>query len=318
MRGKKIDYETAFAKIEEAIASGNYLTNPAGFIVSGATLKQLGFSNNRYLVKHVRETARKNGLYTSRTGTIPEFFEHRVSSMPFDDKTTAMGWENIQQPAVYAIVCSATGRMYIGSSKRPDLRRAVHLYWLKNFYKWGISNVFFGSLKVAEDVIKHTHEAFYMTIIKSMPGATTLQLQEEEDKIIAKHDPEILYNLIHERKKLPMWIRFAQYDETLSKLKGELEDAEYYQAQYRNKWKELQKTWFEHVDAKPTDKVLKEQWKEKREQLIDEKREVRALIRKYDRAIPRLNKVINREHARARNEYSQKTDFNYVKDLICA
>ncbi len=314
----RIDYDNAFAVIDEALDTENLIKNESGYIVSGKTLIHLGFNTNRNLVRYLRESARKRGLYTARSGAIPEFFQHRVSSMPFDESTTALGWETIQQPAVYAIVCNETGRMYIGSSKRPDLRRAVHLYWLKNFYKWGISNVFFGSLKVAEDVITYGHEAFYMKIIKSMPDASTFELQHEEDKIIAQHDPAILYNMMNERKKLPVWLRFAEYDETLSKLKGQLEDAEYYQFHLRKKWKEVQNAWFTHMEVRPKDIEMKKEWQERRLQIMQQKREIRNQIRHYDKLIPRLNKIIDKEHQRAKNEYSQKSDFSYIKDLLCA
>jgi D-Tyr-tRNAtyr deacylase len=99
----------------------------------------------------------------------------------------------MKTPAVYAIVCGPTGKKYIGSSRTPWLRRAVHLYWLKNYWRWGCSNVFFGSLAIKHDVEQYGVEAFYMEIIKSCPGATNEELKEIEAKILIKSEDE-LYN----------------------------------------------------------------------------------------------------------------------------
>lgn len=118
----------------------------------------------------------------------------QITSMPLGPRAIKLGWELCKQPAIYEIVCLPTGRRYIGSSSRPDLRRAVHLYWLKNYWKYGCSNIFFGSLALKADVEKYGPNSFTMDIIKSIPGATRNILNKEERKILETLDKSQLYN----------------------------------------------------------------------------------------------------------------------------
>ena len=117
-----------------------------------------------------------------------------LKSMKLGESVITVGWTATKSPCVYAIVCKGSGRMYIGSSKQPDRRRAVHHYWLKRYWEYGTSNVYFGSKKVAEDVEKYGVDNFQLEILKSMPDSTDSELRAAEDEIIESYPREILYN----------------------------------------------------------------------------------------------------------------------------
>lgn len=170
------------------IASKNLIKDPFGKIRYNITLETAGLENSPYN----RELLKK--IVTAKTGVEQHNSTRSITSMKFGPKATKLGWDLIQQPAVYAIVNAHTGRKYIGSSTRPDLRRAVHLYWLKNYYRWGCSNIFFGCRDLAEDVEEFGVDSFHMEILKSMPGADNHELAVEENKILAKQKDETLYN----------------------------------------------------------------------------------------------------------------------------
>lgn len=183
-------------KISDALDSGNYVMG-VEHINQTRTAKLVGFQLKHPPFRQIlREECDKRGITYIRTSIKHGQANLFSTSMPFDDKTNKMGWAIIKQPAIYAVVCKATGRMYIGSSMRPDRRRHTHYYWLKNWHTWGSSNVFYGSISLAKDVVEHGRKNFYMTIIKSMPGATREQLDEEEAKAIEKIPREMLYNVM--------------------------------------------------------------------------------------------------------------------------
>lgn len=115
----------------------------------------------------------------------------------FGTKTSVkFKWEDCKKPAVYSIVCTGSQRRYIGSSVRPDLRRAVHSYWLLNPTKWGNSNVFFGIPSFIKDINKYGYESFQMEIIKTFDPDNFSQeeLLNAEKEEIEKADPSFLYN----------------------------------------------------------------------------------------------------------------------------
>lgn len=121
--------------------------------------------------------------------------EGNIASMRISEKSLKKGWEKvIQHPAIYSITCLGSGKSYIGSSMRPDLRRAVHLYWLKNYWKWGTSNIFFGNTAIARDVDKYGAESFQLDIIKSYPNATSEELKKHELAYLQKHGIAKFYN----------------------------------------------------------------------------------------------------------------------------
>lgn len=120
------------------------------------------------------------------------------SSMPMGPNAIRLGWQKIKEPAVYAITNSITGRKYIGSSARPDLRRAVHLYWLKNYFRYGVSNIFFGNIAISHDVRKYGVESFYMEILKSCTGMSKLELLKEESKFIKQYKDDIYNSVSHD------------------------------------------------------------------------------------------------------------------------
>ncbi len=143
-------------------------------------------------------------------------FDPTVTISP---KSIMNGWKYIQTPSVYAIINRKTNRMYIGSSKRPDLRRAVHHYWLKNYWKFGCSNVYFGNLTLKNDVEKYGVDSFYMEILKSMPDSTPEELKAEEERILSTYQPKQLYNkAFFERYSQKVTVAFYELDKEYRKL----------------------------------------------------------------------------------------------------
>ena len=171
----------------------NLKKDSGGRLLLMKALKSVGLENNvvnRYRLKKMTGWREVRG--TSKTFYFNNGTNH--TSMPLGPNAMAMGWKNVQHPSVYAIINSRTGRAYIGSSTRPDLRRAVHLYWLKNYWKWGCSNIFFGLKAIANDVIEFGVDSFYMDILKSCPGASNKELRDEERAIAKSVDSSLIYN----------------------------------------------------------------------------------------------------------------------------
>lgn len=117
-----------------------------------------------------------------------------IASMPFGPKALALGWQAMKDPGVYAVVCKYTGNAYIGSSLTPWLRRAVHLYWLKNYWRFGSSNIFFGNLKLAKDIKDHGVDSFYFEIVEHMPNASADEIRAAEKNFLRTHGLEKCYN----------------------------------------------------------------------------------------------------------------------------
>lgn len=155
---------------------------------------------------NMRQTFRKYGINKSVGNTalfremIPKEIKNlklggqAISSMPFGPKALALGWQALKEPCVYAVVCKYTGNAYIGSSLTPWLRRAVHLYWLKNYYRYGASNIFFGSKKIAKDIQHHGVESFYFEVVQHMPGATSKEIRAAETAFLKLHGLSKCYN----------------------------------------------------------------------------------------------------------------------------
>lgn len=103
--------------------------------------------------------------------------------------------KNNSVPAIYELVCSGSGKKYIGSSLRPDLRHLVHKFWLNNWFKFGSSNIFFGHDVFIQDIEKYGVGSFQFNIISSHPEITSLELKKLEAEYISGFDKEDLYNI---------------------------------------------------------------------------------------------------------------------------
>ena len=210
---------------------GGIYSSKGACLVMYKTLKDIGLSDkNRYYRAVLLEQAQRLKITTS--SPYDKGFVSRVNrpeSMPLGPKTKELGWELTQQSAVYEIVCSGSGNRYIGSSTRPDLRRANHYYWVKQPWKYGISNVYFGNKKLWRDVQKYGYESFYCEIIHSRPGWTNEQLEVLEQEVIDKADKRKLYNTRLENKNQPRYEKFAALDPTLKKMVKEYNSTKPYE-----------------------------------------------------------------------------------------
>lgn len=208
----------------------------------------------------------------------------KTSSMQLGKRARKLGWEYVQQPAVYEIVCSGSGRSYIGSSTRPDLRRAVHLYWLKNYWKFHSSNVFFGNLAVAEDVKTYGVDSFYMDIVISAPGASSAELLKLEKDYLAKKARRKTYNRImkeEDEKLLHHFDSFCHLDEDIKVLYDE-----YIRLQAIFRFESLHRKESVNLIAREREKLIKERSKRKiggelYVQKVKELNMVREARRKY-------------------------------------
>lgn len=176
-------------------------------VSAGLTLEKMEVPVNPYTVNELKRVGEAKGFacrWSWKTETEHvlaidrELERHPIvkgsQGMPISEEP----WERVQTPAVYAIVCRPTGRMYIGQSKTPWLRRSVHLYWLKNFWRSDAPNVFFGNLKVRDDVMEFGPECFELVILRSMPDATTGELIAAETEERQSYPSDQLYNPIVE------------------------------------------------------------------------------------------------------------------------
>lgn len=155
-----------------------------------------------------------------------------INGMRLGDKTVAMSNADKDKPAVYAVVCEGSGKMYIGSSRKPLLRRSVHLYWLKNPDEEGTSNIIKGNLEIQADLKKYGWESFYFEILEVVESGLRADLQAIEREMMELHRDK-LYNLYradmkmrryHMRKDNP---RFFKYDERLREIREQIHNLVY-------------------------------------------------------------------------------------------
>jgi group I intron endonuclease len=160
--------------------------NRFGNVNLSHTLKKHGFSpTNSTVAGIVRAKALELGFKIHAE-------KSKIHGMPFVGGT----FNELYMPAVYGIVNRVTGRMYIGSSIRPDLRRATHLYWLNNVKTHGASNIFFGCKQLRKDLERHGVSSFYIQILEKFPiGTTSEELREAEDRHIKALPENMLYNM---------------------------------------------------------------------------------------------------------------------------
>ena len=116
-------------------------------------------------------------------------------SLPFGEKTLALGNAQLNKPAIYAVTCKTSGRMYIGRSKSPDKRRAVHYYWLQQPEKEGTSNVYFNNEVLLGDVTNFGVDDFYMEFLFVFDEDVTVnEMRQKEFEIQSQFDRKWLYN----------------------------------------------------------------------------------------------------------------------------
>lgn len=167
--------------IQEAFRNNNLVYDDYGKVRIGASLTKIGVKGTRTSHGWFKHIACIFGVETAgwfRTQIAGD----RSMGMRYGPKTSSMPAEDIQQPAVYEIICEPNGKRYIGASKRPDLRRAVHLYWLRHIEVPGTSNIFGKNAEIVDDVAEYGPDAFYMELIEQLPGATRQQLREAEEQ----------------------------------------------------------------------------------------------------------------------------------------
>lgn len=122
-------------------------------------------------------------------------YRNRGSGLRVGPKVAAMSWEDFKQPWVYELVCEPTGRRYIGAANRPDLRRAVHFYWLGNIDKVGASNIFRRLDRLKADVKQYGRDAFYLDVLERVPGwKGKCNLLPEEWKWMEHYGQDVVYN----------------------------------------------------------------------------------------------------------------------------
>jgi group I intron endonuclease len=180
-------------------ASKDPVLDKRGYINQNKTFVKYGLSpnssSNRTLFRQIPGVFErlKPNIFRTRHCTG----NSHIESMPMSQRIIDMGaegWEMMQTPGVYAIVCKSTGNAYIGQSLRPDLRRANHLYCLKNYKTWFSSNIYFGNSKIAADIEEYGVEDFYIDIIESLPGATKRELKDAEIAFLTLHGLSKCYN----------------------------------------------------------------------------------------------------------------------------
>ena len=149
-----------------------------------------GTQTNRNILRRlaVERNIRVTEL-TSRGKTLT------ACGMALGPESQSLTWDIIQKPAVYTIICKSTQRRYIGSSQRPDLRRAVHYFFLRNPTSKLSSNIF-RSGDIHKDALTYGADDFYMEILQSLPvGSTRSEIYNAEQAIISSQDePFHLYN----------------------------------------------------------------------------------------------------------------------------
>jgi hypothetical protein len=201
-----------------ALAAKDPVLDNMGKINLSATCTKFNLSKNHDLKQLllgmvdpalIKQHIKYNGqVARARTGT-----SITLAGLPFGEKTIALGWDVIQQPAVYAIVCKTTGRAFISSSIHPDKQRNVHFYWMQNWFKYGNSNTFFGNKKFIEDFKAYGIKDFCMEIVESHPGLTSAQVHKKSIEFLELHGLENCYNRWLQTAYAGLMCQFYDIDE---------------------------------------------------------------------------------------------------------
>ena len=220
---KRMEDFHAIAKTPERI-----WMNEHGVVSVPKTLIKNGYRPHNGLCNQLRPLIQAEN-YT--TGFYKAMFKDGqvIDGMRVGPKTVAMTVDDKKKPAVYAVICEGSGKMYIGSSKSPMLRRSVHLHWLKNPDEDGTSNIIKGNLEILADLRKYGWESFYFEILEVVESGLRADLQAVEREMM-ELNREHLYNLYradmkmrryHMRKDNPKWFK---YDERLRMIREQMHD----------------------------------------------------------------------------------------------
>lgn len=193
---KKIRYDI----ISKMVMSPSKLCfSHTGVVVVGRSLERHGLIASPLNIKLLKSALLELGYEFGHMNSY-EAFGVSQRGMSYGPKMSKMSFNDRKTPGVYEIICKPTGKRYVGSSKRPDLRRAVHYFWLKNVNEDGLSNIFQNNREIAEDIKKYGPDAFYMEIVKQVPDASRKDLEAEEAEYMAKVEDK-LYNIYQTHKK---------------------------------------------------------------------------------------------------------------------
>lgn len=143
----------------------------------------------------------------------------RDRSLQFSPNDKESGTSYCKTSAIYAVICRSSKRRYIGASTRPDLRRAVHFYWLKNYKTYNHANVFWGNPILAKDIEQFGIEDFYIEIVESMPDVSHEEFLMKEQQIINSYPKHQLYNVGIEGRNKALAAISPEFVELLQKEK---------------------------------------------------------------------------------------------------
>ena len=180
--GSSVKYYTEkFNWVRQQIIDGNYVRDRHDRVLLGKTSRKLGFSSSSLVHRMIKNVCKELKLHNYGWSANAPCAGNRAG-MRVGPRVAKMAVRDFAMPGVYEIVCEPTGRRYVGSSSRPDLRRAVHSYWLRNPGRTGTSNIFAKNEDILRDIEKYGYEAFYFDIVELIPGATRHELMMAELK----------------------------------------------------------------------------------------------------------------------------------------
>ena len=185
---------TKIALIKEALK--NPPVDSAGQLNIKRVVLDLDLADNDSSRKLVREIAAGMGLKLVAKRITNGFIRYQsAQGMQIGPKSIHLKWEDFKLPAVYAIVCKGNGKMFIGSSVRPDLRRNVHYFYLRNTESGNNGNIFLTNEEIKRDIEKYGPDSFYMEIIQFFPkGTSRAERQAIGASIMSKLPFDATYN----------------------------------------------------------------------------------------------------------------------------
>lgn len=160
-----------------------------------------------------------------------------ITGMRLGPKTVKMDNKFKNLPAVYAVVCEGSGKMYIGTTKNPMLRRSVHFFWLKNPEQEGTSNIFGRNVEIMEDLKKYGWESFYFEILATVDSGIRADMVAAEREMMELYHHN-LYNLYRAHMKMRRYRtvrpnpRWKKADEKLFETREQINDILYELKQY--------------------------------------------------------------------------------------
>lgn len=279
----------------------NPITNTFGRLVVTATLDKYGLSHS---IKNI--TALKNGFSEKNKSTIL----HETAGLQFSEKNkNEFTKDDFKRKVIYKLVCKDSARFYVGYCDNPYVSRATLYFYLKNYWKYSSSNLFFGVLKLKEDVMKHGLDSFYFDIIQFVDNNDKKEIIDLTESIIKSTDPEKLYNRSSDERLCVS--AFANIDKKSSKLVDEYLEVENELSEFLTNFEPVKAAYDQNMSNIVVDGLSKKEINEQKNKLREEIRNERLIKRNLSKKLLILKEKILKRDKELKLLYQNNSEPTY-------